>query len=108
MGDISGMRGSDALRRAWKERGAVLDDATVEAFAAEFEELEAVQVSLDGGDRPHSIGGTFVVDDPDRCGTTVSRLLGSGLAVQVRVFPRGIPWPDQFHLEAVLGRNARH
>jgi len=104
------MRGSDALRAAWRDRGEdVLDENAVELLAEHLEAFDAMQVSVDGGDRPLSISGTFSTDDPEYCGNTVRKLLGIGgkLPVSIKVFPRGIPWPDQFIVEVVAGRAAQ-
>lgn len=96
------VRGSDALRAMWKERGEAIDDRTVELIASHFDGFEAVETQrTDGG-----FTATFATDDPERCGNTVRELLGlkPRFPFHVRLFPKGIPWPEEFLVEIVAGQ----
>jgi hypothetical protein len=103
-------RGSDVLLENYQRGGFQLEPEVMNQFAELFAEVEAQDVLVKGQPHPDLLRATFRFEDPDQCGTTVGRVLnligknGVGkVPAGIRVFPKGIPWPEYYVLDVVIG-----
>jgi hypothetical protein len=103
-------RGSDLLREKYSSGGFVLDDAMVDELAGVLDEFDLRDVFIKGIPRPDFLRLTVDADDIDRCGTVVKGLAAvlvkrgtTGIPAVVKVFPKGIPWPDAFSIQIDIG-----
>ena len=103
-------RGSDVLREKYKSGGFVLDDGMIDELAGVVDEFVLRDVFVKGTPHPDFVRLTVDVDDAERCGTVVNRIAGllgrsgaAGIPAVVRIFPKGIPWPEAFSVRLDLG-----
>ncbi|HET7486325.1 MAG TPA: hypothetical protein VFJ85_00250 [Acidimicrobiales bacterium] len=103
-------RGSDALLRAWKN-GVGIDEEVFHSVVEATKELDIQDILIKGQPRPDLLRASAATDDPERCGTVVTGLLaalkrGGGTVGSpvIRIFPRGIPWPEQFIIDITIGQ----
>jgi len=103
-------RGSDVLREQYSSGGFTLDDGIIEELASVLDEFEPRRVFIKGIPKPDYLHITVDADDIDRCGTIVkgvAEILGTraatGIPGVVRVFPKGIPWPEAFSVQLDIG-----
>lgn len=82
----------------------------VEELAGVLDEFEPRQVLVKGIPKPDYLRVTVDADDIDRCGTIVKGVAGilgtrgeAGIPAVVKVFPKGIPWPDAFTVQLDIG-----
>lgn len=104
-------RGSDILKEHYSSGGFTLDDSMIEELASVLDEFELRDVFIKGIPKPDYLHITVDADDIDRCGTIVSGLAGilgkrgaTGIPGVVKVFPKGIPWPEAFSVQLDIGR----
>lgn len=102
------LRGSDVLLEAWKTRPGISEEL-FQGIVEATRDLDLHDVLVKGQPKPDFLRVAAMTDDPDRCGNTVSTILalirklgGTGGPV-IRVFPRGIPWPEQFIVDVTVG-----
>ena len=104
-------RGSDVLLERWK-RGVGIDDEVVNGIVEATKDLDIDlrDILIKGQPRPDFLRASAVTGDPDRVGAVVGGVLGAlqrtgggGFPV-IRVFPRGIPRPDQFVVDITIGQ----
>ena len=92
-------RGSDALMKAWHAGGVEVDDELVKSLADKLNGVDLHSVLVRGIPKPDWLRTRFVVGDPAKTSTVIGDLLGlvgeRGIPINVRVFPRGIPWPGE-------------
>jgi hypothetical protein len=101
-------RGSEALAKAWKLQGA-LDLKAITGVVEELDKHLIDDILVKGQPKPDWIRATAFSDDPERCGTTVAAILRRlqgipGHEPRIVVFPKGIPFPDQFGIEVQIGQ----
>ncbi len=103
-------RGSESLARAWKTQGA-LDQKLVAGVVEELDKHIFNDILVKGQPKPDWARMTAVAEDPERCGTSVAAILkqlqGLGGTGHIVVFPKGIPFPDQFQIEVHVGTLGR-
>lgn len=104
-------RGSDVLKEQYAAGGFTLDDSMIEELAVVLDEFELREVFVKGLPKPDYLHLTVDADDVDRCGTVVKgiiEVLGtrgvSGIPGLVKVFPKGIPWPEAFSVQLEVGK----
>ena len=109
-GTIMERRGSDLLREKYAAGGFALDDAVIDELAGVLEEFDLRDVYIKGTPRPDFLRVTVDADDIERCGTVVRGLAGllvkrgtSGFPGVVKVFPKGIPWPEALSIQMDIG-----
>lgn len=100
-------RGSDSLAKAWQSRGA-LDQKTIAGVIEELDKHLFDDIWLRGQPKPDWVRVTATVDDAERCGTTIAAILKrlqgiNGHQPRIVVFPKGIPFPDQFEIDVQIG-----
>jgi hypothetical protein len=103
-------RGSEILKRKYEAGGFAIDDGMIEELASVVDEYELRDVFILGTPRPDFLRVTVGAEDVDRCGTVVrdlAALLGqrgaTGIPAVVKVFPKGIPWPEAFDVQLDIG-----
>lgn len=103
-------RGSEVLREKYKSGGFALDDGMIDELAGVLDEFDLRDVFIKGTPRPDFLRLTVDADDIDRCGTVVKGLAGllgrrgaTGIPAVVKVFPKGIPWPEAFSVQMDIG-----
>jgi hypothetical protein len=103
-------RGSDLLREKYTSGGFTLDDGMIDELAGVLDESELRDVFIKGTPRPDFLRFTVDSDDIDRCGTVVKGLAGllarhgtTGIPAVIKVFPKGIPWPEAFSIQMDIG-----
>jgi hypothetical protein len=103
-------RGSDVLKEQYSNGGFTLDDGMIEELAGVLDEFELRRVFIKGLPKPDYLHLTVDADDIDRCGTVVKGIAGvlgkrgeTGIPGVVKVFPKGIPWPDAFTVQLDIG-----
>lgn len=103
-------RGSDLLREKYSSGGFVLDDGVLEELAGVLDEFELRDVFIKGTPKPDFLRVTVDADDIDRCGTLVQGFAGvlgnrgaTGIPAVIKVFPKGIPWPEAFSVQFDVG-----
>jgi hypothetical protein len=103
-------RGSEVLREKYKSGGFTLDAAMINELADVLDEFDLRDVFIKGTPRPDFLRMTIDADDSERCGTVVkglADLLGrrgtTGIPAVLKVFPKGIPWPDAFSVQMDIG-----
>jgi len=101
-------KGSELLLEAWK-RGPGLDEAVVKGIVQATRELDIHDVLIKGQPKPDFLRATATADGEERCGNVVRDLLsvlkktGGGYPT-IRVFPKGIPWPEQYIVDIQIGQ----
>lgn len=103
-------RGSDLLREKYRAGGFALDDDMIDDIARVLDEFDPRDIFIKGTPRPDFLRVTVDADDVDRCGTVVKGLAGllgrrgsTGIPAVVRIFPKGIPWPEAFSVQLDIG-----
>ncbi len=103
-------RGSEVLRQQYSSGGFTLDDTMIEELAGVLDEFEPRHVFIKGLPKPDYLHVTIDADDIDRCGTIVKGVAGilgargaTGIPGVVKVFPKGIPWPEAFTVQLDIG-----
>jgi hypothetical protein len=103
-------RGSEVLRQQYAAGGFTLDDSMIEELAGVLDEFEPHHVFIKGIPKPDYLRVTVDADDIDRCGTIVKGVAGilgtrgtTGIPAVVKVFPKGIPWPEAFTVQLDIG-----
>ena len=101
-------RGSEMLLSAWK-RGAGLDEAVVKGIVSVTKELDIHDILIKGQPKPDFLRATATAEGAERCGTVVANLLTvlqktPGSFPNIRVFPKGIPWPEQYIVDISVGQ----
>ncbi len=104
-------RGSEVLKAQYESGGFTLDDGMIEELATVLDEFELRHVFIKGLPKPDYLHITVDADDIDRCGTIVkgiTEILGkrgaTGIPGVVKVFPKGIPWPEAFSVQLDIGK----
>lgn len=107
------VRGSDALLQAYKAGSTRLDDKFVGRLAERFADLPIHDILIKGQPHPDFLRATFVLGSAERQRGVIDELLGllaehaPGLG-GLRVFPRGIPWPEEFLVDLTVGQQQLH
>ncbi|MDQ1742487.1 MAG: hypothetical protein QOE23_826 [Pseudonocardiales bacterium] len=103
-------RGSEILKEQYSSGGFTLDDSMIDELAKVLDAFELRDVFIKGTPKPDYLRLTVDVDDNDRCGTIVKGVAGilgkrgsTGIPGVVRVFPKGIPWPEAFTVQLDIG-----
>lgn len=103
-------RGSEILREQYSSGGFALDDSMIEELTKVLEEFELREVLIKGTPKPDYLHIALDADDVDRCGTIVKGIAGilgsrgaTGIPSVVKVFPKGIPWPEAFSVQVNIG-----
>lgn len=103
-------RGSDVLRAQYSQGGFTLDDDMIEELAGVLDDFELRHVFIKGLPKLDYLHVTLDADDIDQCGTVVKGIAGvlgkrgaTGIPGVVKVFPKGIPWPDAFSVQLDIG-----
>ena len=103
-------RGSDVLKERYASGGFTLDDDVIAELVDVVDNFELRDVFIKGIPRPDFLRLTVYTEDIDRCGTVVRGLTGilgkravAGVPGAVKIFPRGIPWPDAFSVQFDIG-----
>ena len=103
-------RGSEVLREKYKSGGFELDDVMIDELAGVLDEFDLSDVFIKVTPRPDFLRITIDADDIDHCGTVVKGLAGllgrrgtTGIPAVVKVFPKGIPWPEAFSVQMDIG-----
>ena len=103
-------RGSELLKQRYKDGGFVVDERLIEQLSRVLEGLEIINVNIKGTPRPDFLSVSVDVDDPERCGTlvkawgqVVAEHGAQGIPAVVKLFPRGIPWPEAFNARLEFG-----
>jgi hypothetical protein len=103
-------RGSDLLKEKYSSGGFALDDGMVDELAGVLNEFDLRDVFIKGTPKPDFLRLTVDADDIERCGTVVKGLAGilvkrgtTGIPAVVKVFPKGIPWPEAFSVQMDIG-----
>jgi hypothetical protein len=103
-------RGSEVLKEQYSSGGFTLDDGMIEELASVLDEFELRHVFIKGLPKPDYLRIIVDADDIDRCGTIIKGLGGflgkrgaTGIPAVVKVFPKGIPWPEAFSVQLDLG-----
>lgn len=106
-----GRRGSEVLKEQYAAGGFTLDDGMIEELAGVLDEVEVRHVFIKGLPKADFLHLTVDVDDMDRCGTIVRDIAGllgkrgtTGIPAVVKVFPKGIPWPEAFSVQLDIGK----
>ncbi|RVX42724.1 hypothetical protein EDD27_5373 [Nonomuraea polychroma] len=107
-------RGSDALLEMYKQGGYKLDDDSVSQLVELLADLDVHDVLVKGQPAPDYLRATIQVEDPDRCGAVTGGLMGlirrygtAKLPGTIKVFPKGIPFPDRFVIDLVIAEQQR-
>lgn len=103
-------RGSEVLAKAWKLEGA-LDHKIISGVVEELDKHLLDDILVKGQPKPDWFRATAFADDPERCGNTIASILKQlqgvhGHQPHIVVFPKGIPFPDQFGIEIQIGNVA--
>jgi hypothetical protein len=103
-------RGSEILKEQYSSGGFTLDDSMIEELASVLDDFELRDVFIKGLPKPDYLHLTVDADDIDRCGTIVKGVAGilgrrgaTGIPGVVKIFPKGIPWPDAFTVQLDIG-----
>jgi hypothetical protein len=103
-------RGSDILREHYSSGGFTLDEGMIEELAGVLDEFEVRDVFVKGLPKPDYLHVVVEAEDIDRCGTVVKGIAGilgkrgaTGIPGVVKVFPKGIPWPEAFSVQLDIG-----
>jgi len=98
-------RGSARLIDAYKNRGVELGDELVSRLSESLEEFDIHDVLIKGIPHPDILRAGFSVSGEDEAAKALVRLLGIIKEVplsEIRLFPKGIPWPDIYHVEVAI------
>ncbi|MGY2148839.1 hypothetical protein ACW9HM_05115 [Nocardia gipuzkoensis] len=101
------VRGSDALLAAYQAEKATIDKELIEELASRIGDIELRNILVKGTPVPDFLHATFPVRGAEKAGSMTGELLAvlAGRKVipgTVRVFPRGIPWPDEFTIDITI------
>lgn len=99
------MRGSDRLIDAYKNRGLELGDELVRRLSDSLKEFDIHDVLIKGIPHPDILRAGFSVSGEDEAGKALQRVLSVIKDVplaQIRLFPKGIPWPDIYNVEVLI------
>ena len=101
-------RGSELLLDAWK-RGPGLDEAVMKGIVQVTKELDIHDILIKGQPKPDFLRAAVTAEGTERCGTLVAELLNvlkknPGSFPNIRVFPKGIPWPEQYVIDISVGQ----
>src|SRR4051794_40231375 len=93
------VRGSEALLKAWEAGGVEVDAPLIKSIATTLTGGDLHNILLRGLPKPDSLRTRFVAGDPVKTSAVLGDLLElvgqRGIPINVRVFPRGIPWPGE-------------
>lgn len=103
-------RGSDAVIEAYRAGGFKLEHEAVEAIANEIGGRDVHDILVRGIPHPDFLRATFAGGDATATGELVSQLLGklgvgSRIPGSIRVFPMGIPWPEEFLVDLTVAEH---
>ena len=97
------LRGSDALMKAWEAGGVEVDAALIKTLATKLNGVDLHNVLVRGIPKPDWLRTQFVIGDAEKTSAVLRDLLGlvgeRGIPINVRVFPRGIPWPGELLID---------
>lgn len=103
-------RGSDVLKEQYASGGFTLDDSMIDDLAGVLDEFEPRRVFIKGIPKPDYLHITVDADDIERCGSLVKGIAGilgkrgaTGIPGVVKIFPKGIPWPEAFSVQVDIG-----
>ncbi|MHC2999931.1 hypothetical protein [Microbacterium sp. HJ5] len=105
--EYSSERGSARLIDAYKNRGMEFGDELVSRLSDSLEPFDIHDVFIKGIVHPDYLRAGFSVSGEDEAAKAVVRMLGTLKEVplsQIRLFPKGIPWPEIFNVEIVVGQ----
>ena len=103
----SKLRGSDALLEAYRAGGISIDADLVEGLAKRIGDRQLHDILIKGQPHPDFLRTSFAVGGAGDAGGLVAELLEHltrehKLPAVVRVFPRGIPWPEEFMVDVTI------
>lgn len=100
-------RGSARLIDAYRNRGVELDEALVSRLSDSLADLDIHDVLVKGIPNPEILRAGFSVTGQQETGIAIQRILEGLKGVpqaEIRLFPRGIPWPEVFNIEVTVGQ----
>lgn len=93
-------RGSEELLRAYEAGGLQFHDEFIKNLFAIVPERQFTHVLTKGIPQPVWLHATFAAGGAGEAREAVDGILGlisqSGIPAEIRIFPKGIPWPEQF------------
>lgn len=103
--DPTSKRGSARLIDAYKNRGVVLGDELVSRLSESLEEFDIHDILIKGIPHPDILRAGFSVSGEEEASKALLRVLGVIKDVplsHIRLFPKGIPWPDIYNVEILV------
>jgi len=104
-------RGSDALIRAWEESGVEIDESLIKNLSGTLSQVDFHNILTRGIPRPDWLQARFNAGPVEKAGSVLTDLLSviadSRVAVNIRVFPRGIPWPGELLVDLTVNEQER-
>jgi hypothetical protein len=92
-------RGSDALLQAWQAGGIEIDDDLMKSLSSRLAQVDFHHVLTRGIPKPDWFSARFNAGPAEKAGSVITDLLSvigeSRIDINLRVFPRGIPWPGE-------------
>jgi hypothetical protein len=85
--------------KAWEAGGVEIDDTLIKNVATTLNGVDLHNILVRGIPKPDWLRTRFVVGDAAKTSAVLGDLLQlvgqRGIPINVRVFPRGIPWPGE-------------
>jgi hypothetical protein len=103
--DRTSKRGSDRLIDAYKNRGVELGDELVSRLSDSLQEFDIHDILIKGIPHPDILRAGFSVTGEEEASKALLRVLGVIKDVplsHIRLFPKGIPWPDIYNVEILV------
>ena len=100
-------RGSARLIDAYKNRGVEFGDELVSRLSESLEAFDIHDVLIKGIVHPDFLRAGFSVRGEEEASKAVLEVLSTIKDVplsHIRLFPKGIPWPEIFNVEIVVGQ----
>lgn len=103
------LRGSDALIEAYRAGGFKLQAEQVEGLAKRIGERDIHDILIKGQPVPDLMRATINGGDASSTGQVLTDVLefvrDARLGTTIRVFPRGIPWPEEFLVDVTIAEH---
>lgn len=105
-------RGSEELLRTYRAGGLTVHHDFVKSLFEIVPEREFTQVLTKGIPVPIWLHATFAAGSPGEAPATIGRILDlisqSRVAAELRLFPKGIPWPEEFLATITINEHMSH
>jgi hypothetical protein len=105
--EFSDKRGSARLIDAYRNRGVEIDEALVTRLSDSLDEFDIHDVLIKGTPHPDLLRAGFSVSGGDQASKVIQNVLDLVKDVplaEIRLFPKGIPWPEIFNVEVTIGQ----